>query len=284
MDEVKHRKKWGNWQILLVIILPLIAGFLFSLLIPRPTIGVIHFRDEIYGYSADELITQIRYAHDHSNIKAIILIVDSPGGTVTDTEAVYMELNRLREVKPVVMMVQGMAASGAYYLASATDYIIAEPSALVGNVGVIRSMPSTPSVTEDIYSTGPYKLWGGPGDTFVHEMELMKKAFLSAIKLGRGDRLKAADEIILRGQIWPGSEALRLGLIDELGSQSAAYEKTAKLAKIAHYKIVDLRDASGLPEAVSYSYFKAPDKLSQSTSVINSEFYYLYIPTTEKMP
>ncbi len=286
MAEEKSPKKWGPWQIILVFILPLILGLIFSLFIPRPKIGVIYFSDEIYNYTANELITQIRFATSNANIRAVVIVIDSPGGTVTDTEAIYMELNRLREHKPVVLMVQGMAASGAYYMASATDYIICEPSALIGNVGVIRYMPSTPSVSEGEYSTGPYKLWGGPGETFIREMDLMKQGFLQAVKLGRGERLKASDDTILRGQIWPGSVALELGLVDELGSQSRAFEKAAELSFISHYQIVDLRDESGLPEAVVYyPYYVAPvTNQEQNTFPVDAGFYFLYIPSLEQLP
>ncbi len=279
-------RKWGVWKILLIIIILLVGGFLASLFIPRPGIGVIYFSDEIYNFSANELITQIRYANNTPTIKAVVIVIDSPGGTVTDTEAVYMELTRLRENKPVVMMVQGMAASGAYYMASATDYIIAEPSSLVGNVGVIRYMPSTPSVSDQEFSTGPYKLWGGPGETFIREMELMKQGFLSAVKLGRGERLLASDEQILRGQIWPGSVALSIGLVDELGSQSRAFEKAAQLAHISHYAIVDLRESSGLAEAIAYyPYYSAPDTSQGQTLVrVDNGFYFLYIPSLEVQP
>jgi protease IV len=271
-------KKWGAADWAVMVVFPLIVGIFLSLLIQQPILGVIHFSDEIYGNSANELITQFRYAYDHPEIRAVVIVIDSPGGTVTDTEAIYMELSRLRTKKPVVMMVQGMAASGAYYLSSASSYIIAEPSALVGNVGVIRSMPAQPSITEDTYSTGPYKLWGGPGDTFIREMELMKQGFLQAIQIGRGNRLSISEELILRGQIWPGSEALKYGLIDELGSQSIAYDKAAQLSHITNYSIKDLRDLSGLPEASIYPfYYNAPDGTFIKTPR-EPGFYFLYIP------
>ena len=276
-------KKWGAADWAVMVILPLIAGILLSLFIQQPIIGVIHFNDEIYGNSANELITQFRYAFEHTQIRAVVIIIDSPGGTVTDTEAIYMELIRLRRKVPVVMMVQGMAASGAYYLSSAASFIITEPSALVGNVGVIRSMPGQPSIAEDTYSTGPYKLWGGPGDTFIREMELMKQDFLQAIQLGRGSRLTIPAETILRGQIWPGSEALRYGLVDQLGSQSDAYDKAAQLSHIVNYSIKDLRDLSGLPQASIYPYYyEAPDGML-SKPPREPGFYFLFIPNINEV-
>jgi len=85
-----------------------------------------------------------------------VLILDSPGGTVVDTEAIYMELTRLRQSKPVVTWVSGMAASGAFYLSSGTDYIVAVRASEVGNVGVIGYLPPSPIVLEDTISPWPY--------------------------------------------------------------------------------------------------------------------------------
>ena len=203
----------------------LIVGFLLSLLIPQPVIGVIRLNDAIYASTAKDLITQIDYARDNPKVRAVVLILDSPGGTVVDTEAVYMELARLRQAKPVVTWVSGMAASGAYYLSSGTDYIVAVPSSEVGNVGVIGYLPPSPSVLEDTISTGPYKLWGSPRDTTVREIEMLKQGFFQAVTLGRGSRLKIGPEVLLRGQIWPATEALHLGLIDKLGSETDAYDQ-----------------------------------------------------------
>ena len=218
----------------------LIVGILLSLLIPKPVIGVIRLNDAIYAGTAQDLIAQITYARQSPNIRAVVLILDSPGGTVVDTEAVYMELARLRQTKPVVTWVSGMAASGAYYMSSGTDYIVAVPSSEVGNVGVIGYLPSTPMIIEDTISTGPYKLWGSPRDTTVREIEMIKQGFFQAVTLGRGKRLKIGPEVLLRGQIWPATEALRLGLIDQLGSETDALDQAARMAHIWHYKAIDL--------------------------------------------
>jgi protease IV len=227
-------------RLLLWVIPALIAGILLSLLIPRPVIGVIRLNDAIYAATAKDLITQITYARDNPDVRAVVLILDSPGGTVVDTEAVYMELARLRQTKPVVTWVSGMAASGAFYLASGTDYIVAVPSSDVGNVGVIGYLPPSPMVIEDTISTGPYKLWGSPRDTSLREIEMIKQGFFQAVTLGRGSRLKIGPEVLLRGQIWPAGEALRSGLIDQLGSETEAYDKAASFAHLWHYQAVDL--------------------------------------------
>ena len=242
-------RKWSTW-----IALPLVIGVLIAATIPRPVIGVIRLDDAIYAQTARDMVAQINYAIDHAEVRAVVLALDSPGGTVVDTEAVYMELERLRARKPVVAAVNAMSASGSYYLSVGTDYIYAKPTSLVGNVGVIGYLPPTPFIYEDIISTGPYKLWGAPRDSDMREIEMVKQGFYQAVMLGRGDRLKIGPETLLRGQIWSGTEALRLGIIDALGTETDAIKKAASLAQVSHFKVVDLRQVSGISGA-NYSFF-----------------------------
>ncbi len=265
---------------LLWLIPALAAGFFFSLLYAQPVVGVIRLNDAIYAQTAKDLIAQIDYARQDPAVRAVVLILNSPGGTVVDTEAVYLELARLRQVKPVVTWVSGMAASGAYYLSSGTDYIVAVPSAEVGNVGVIGYLPPTPMVIEDTISTGPYKLWGSPRDTTVREIEMIKQGFFEAVTLGRGNRLKIGPETLLRGQIWPASEALRLGLVDALGSENDAFSKAARLALLWHYRTLDLYG----PAAVAASPLGAQGFFLRTASGLQlpypsmSGIYMLYVP------
>jgi protease-4 len=274
-----------NWvhirTILLWIALPLIVGILIALAIPRPVIGIIHLDTEIDSFTAQNVITQIDYARQHSEVRAVVLMVDSPGGTVADTESIYQEILDLRKTKPVVTSISGMDASGAFYLSVGTDYIIANPTSDVGNIGVIGYLPDNPTIFESIASTGPYKMWGEARDVFLREMEMIKQGFFQAVKLGRGSRLKAGPEVILSGRIWPGSEAYRLGLIDALGSQSDAYEKAAHLANVGHYQVVDLAPLAGIMPTMTPNYAytaggQANADLSKNTR--DPGLYLLYIP------
>ena len=261
------------------VIPALIVGILLSLLIPRPEIGVLQLSDVINSVTAEALMTQITYARQDPNIHAVVLIIDSPGGTVVDSEAVYLELARLRATKPVVTWVSGLAASGAYYLSSGTDYIVAVPSSEVGNVGVIANLPTAPMILEDIISTGPYKLWGSSRDTTMREAEMVKQGFLQAVTLGRGNRLKIGSDVLLRGQIWPASEAYQFGLVDQLGSETEAYNQAASMAHLWHYKITDLYAASGLSQSTSVSgFFQQTSDGSKSPYPSQAGIYMLYIP------
>lgn len=271
--------KWGRIRNgLLWIALPLVIGLLIAAFIPKPMIGVIRLSDAIYSYTAQDMNKQIDYAIEHPEIRAVVLAFDSPGGTVVDTEAVYMELTRLREKKPVVTAVNGMAASGAYYLAVNTDYIYAKPTSLVGNIGVIGYLPPTPFIIEDIISTGPYKLWGAPRDSDMRQIDMIKQSFFEAVTLGRGDRLIAGPEVIFSGQIWAGIDAVRIGIADELGSENDAYEKAAELARVANYEVVDLREAAGIAVPVyPFFFIHSPEGITLPYPN-KAGTYLLYIP------
>ena len=274
----KFELTWENIQpILLWIALPLIVGVLIAAAIPRPVIGIIHLDTAIDSYSASDMIAQIDYARQHSEVRAVVLMVDSPGGTVADTESVYMELLRLRQAKPVVTSIGTMAASGAYYLSVGTDYIIANPTSIVGNIGVIGTMPESPTIFEGLVSTGPYKLWGEPRDTFQREMEMVKQGFYQAVTLGRGDRLTIGPQVVLTGRIWLGSEAQRIGLIDALGPQSDAITMAAHLAHIGNYQVADLAALAGI-QSSSYSFFvQSPDGVTLPYPN-QTGIFLLYIP------
>ncbi|MBI5824255.1 MAG: S49 family peptidase [Chloroflexi bacterium] len=271
--------KWESIRTSLVwIALPLIVGILIAASIPQPVIGVIHLNDAIYSFTAKEMIAQIHYAVDHAEVRAVVLAFESPGGTVVDTEAVYMELSRLREKKPVVTAVNGMAASGAYYLSVNTDYIYAKPTSLVGNIGVIGYLPPAPFIIEDIISTGPYKLWGAPRDSDMRQIEMVKQGFFEAVKLGREGKLNAGPEVIFTGQIWVGIEAVRLGIADAIGTETDAAEKAASLAKVANYEIKDLYELAGLTSPAAAPFFiQSPDGMALPYPN-EAGTYLLYIP------
>src|SRR5436189_5563925 len=141
MKDSKLDLTWERARALLLWFgLPLIAGILLAAFIPQPTVGLIYLNDSINAYSARDLIAQIDYARAHPEIRAVVLVLDSPGGTVADTEAIYLELLKLRQGKPVVASINSLAASGAYYLTAGTDYAFAKPTSDVGNIGVIGYM------------------------------------------------------------------------------------------------------------------------------------------------
>ncbi len=273
--------KWEHVQRgLLWVALPLLLGILVAVsFIPKPVVGIIRLDDAIYSSTASDLLAQIEYAREHAEVKAVVLVLNSPGGTVVDTEAVYMELERLRAEKPVVASVNGMAASGAYYLAVGTDYIYAKPTSEVGNVGVIGYLPPSPFLYEDVISTGPYKLWGSPRDAYLREIDMIKGVFFDAVQKGRGDALKVGPETVLRGQLWTGVEATQLGIIDEIGTDSDAIQKAADMAHLWNFDSASLYDLAGLQTAYSNLFFQTNSDGVSLPYPAEPGLYLLFIPS-----
>ncbi len=260
---------------------PLAAGILLALLIPRPIVGTIYINQPIEAVSAREVMAQIDAARTNPAVRAVVLVLDSPGGTVADTEAIYLELARLRAAKPVVSTIGTMAASGAYYLAVGSDYVFALPTSQVGNVGVIGSLPQRPQVIEDVASTGPYKLFGGSRDSFLRQLEAIKGGFIQAVTIGRGARLKLTAEEVSRGEIYLGSEALRLGLVDALGGPSQAIGHAARLAHVSHFGVADMRDLAGLPAATTVPFFYMAEDGRATAYPLEAGLFLLYVPPAE---
>ena len=220
---------------LLLVIGCLVAKYL----IPTPEIAVIRIEGDIWG----SYTTYVRQAMDEAAndpaVRAVVLEISSPGGEVTASEDLYFEVLRLRDSKPVVAAVHEMAASGAYYIASAADQIYAKPGSAVGNIGVISFLPEPDIVDEMLFTTGPFKLSGGSQVEAIRQMEVLKETFLAAILAQREDRLKVGPEILSRGEVYLGLQAEQIGLVDKVGSKGDAVEAAARLAMLRNYEVVD---------------------------------------------
>ena len=227
--------------ILFVVILPLALGLAAApRLVPRPQVGVARLSYDIFSETAFELTQQLAYARRDPAIKAVVLVINSPGGSAAYSEELYLDVLNTRMQLPVVATVDLLAASGAYYMAAAADEIYAKPTSAVGSIGVISLLPGAVFIEEELLTTGPYKSFGGTRDSSVRQIERAKFAFLEAIKNGRGDRLQASDDLLSRAEIFSGVQALELGLIDGLISNDEAIERAAELARIANYEVVEL--------------------------------------------
>ncbi len=226
---------------LLWLFAPIIIGVILAFwLVPRPAVGIIRVNTEIYAFSADYVAKQIFEARHGPRIKAVVVQIDTPGGEVVATQAMYMEFVDLRQVMPVVGSIDSMAASCGYYTAMATDPLYAKPSSVVGNVGVWGYFPSTLGVNDTILASGPFKLTASNTAEFLREIEGIKQEFYETVAASRGLNLKISQADLLQGLAYPGREALEFGLIDAIGSQTDAIEKAAEMAKIANYDVIDL--------------------------------------------
>ena len=184
--------------------------------------------------NADFLVTGLRAAFEDVGVQAVILRINSPGGSPVQSGYVYDEIKRLRSLhpeKPLYAVISDIGASGAYYIAAAADQIYADKASLVGSIGVVASgfgfvdTLEKLGVERRLYTSGDHKGFLDPfSDEKPKEVAFWKSVlgntheqFISKVKEGRGDRLKVNDDVF-SGLIWNGEQALEMGLIDGLGS------------------------------------------------------------------
>ena len=231
-------------KVLLWVLLPILllvgVWFLARTLMPQPAVGIIRLDMEIWSLSTEYVRYQIQAAQEDSRVKAVVLLLDTPGGEVVATQNIYLELQSLRQEKPVVGSIDTMAASGGYYAAMAADPIYVRPSSSVGNVGVWAIVPDDLDVNDEIIASGPFKLTGSNREEFMREIEGIKQEFLHTVFSQRGERIKITPEELSQGLIYSGRDAARLGLVDYVGSNDDAIAEAARQAHITNYETIDL--------------------------------------------
>jgi protease-4 len=271
--------------ILFVVIVPLGLGYGLSLyLLPTPQVAVIRIEGDIWGYYTAFISQALEEAGSDPAVGAVVLDIVSPGGEVTASEGLYFDVLKLRQSKPVVASVGEMAASGAYYVAAAADEIYAKPASAVGNIGVISFLPQPEIIDEVLITTGPFKLSGGPQDEYVRQIDMLKETFLEAIYSQRADRLKVGPEVLSTGELYLGLQAQKMGLVDEVGSQTDAIAAAAQMAKLRHWRVVDR--TPDLPEEAGLALFqfdrnRTAAKVGDLPSDMPPGFYYRYVNLPE---
>ncbi|QLK88414.1 signal peptide peptidase SppA [Arsenophonus endosymbiont of Aphis craccivora] len=194
---------------------------------------------------SETTVAQIRKARLNPDIKAIVLRVNSPGGSVTASEAIRNELVAVREAnKPIVVSMGGMAASGGYWISTPANYIFASPTTLTGSIGIFGVINTfeksldTLGVYTDGVSTTPLadiSATKGINKQFSDMMQItIENGYNTFLKYVAQARHKTPAEIdkIAQGRVWIGSDALQNGLVDKLGDFDDAVNKAAELAKV----------------------------------------------------
>jgi len=179
--------------------------------------------------------------------------VDSPGGSALTSELIWREIEIAKKSKPVVVSMGNVAASGGYYIACNADKIIAEPTTITGSIGVFGAIPNMTELSKKIgINTSIIKTHDNAGEysvfkpldptlraTITESIENIYTTFVTRVAVGRKMTFAQVDEIA-QGRVWTGTEALELGLVDQLGGLDTALAEAAKLAKIKKYKILNL--------------------------------------------
>jgi protease-4 len=224
----------------------------------KPRVGVVVASGEILDgdqppgtVGGDSTARLIRQARLDKNIKAVVLRVNSPGGSVMASEEIYRELLALRAAgKPVIVSMSTLAASGGYYISAPADEIWASPATLTGSIGIFAIIPTIDKtlgkvgVTVDGVGTTPLA-----GQLRIDRPMSDDSRALLQSQIGRGyeeflsrvsaGRKKTREEIdaIAQGRVWAGTDAKRLGLVDELGSFDDAVKSAARRAKLTDYQL-----------------------------------------------
>lgn len=202
---------------------------------------------------ADQVSTSLRKAFTESKAKAIILRINSPGGSPVQSAYIYDEIRRLRGVYPdkkVYAVVVDLCASGGYYAAVAADEIYANPSSIIGSIGVLMQNLGVVDLTKKI-GVEQRTLYAGKNKLFLDPMSperpeqvqfaqtllnQIHQHFIKAVKEGRGKRLKPNDEMFT-GLFWTGEQALPMGLIDGFGSAGFVAREVIGIEDIIDYTV-----------------------------------------------
>ncbi len=229
-------------------------------------------------------------ARDKS-VKAVVLRVNSPGGSAYASEQIWHQVMELRKVKPVVVSMGSYAASGGYYISCPANWIVAEPTTLTGSIGIFGMFPDASGLLKeklglkfDEVKTNKYALFGTMSRPFsADEMAHLERYIDRGYKLFRqrvadGRKLKVDQvEQVAQGHVWLGQAAIKIGLVDELGGVDAALRKAAKLAKLSKWHTATypelpdyLSQLLGLQEAAQSDYLD--EQLRQSLGIYYEPF------------
>lgn len=198
-----------------------------------------------------QILTKIR---KDDNIKAVVLRVNSPGGSAMASESIWRELELLEEAKkPLVISMGDYAASGGYYLASAGDTILAEENTLTGSIGVFSTIPNAQKllndklgITFDTVKTGQFSTGISPffqlspaeQRLLQRHTDQMYQTFLKRVADNRNMTIEQVNEIA-QGRVWTGEAAVKVGLVDKIGGLEEAIQIAAHMAKLENYRVTE---------------------------------------------
>lgn len=205
---------------------------------PRGTVG------------GDTVASLLRQARNDDKVKAVVLRVDSPGGSAFASEVIRNEVETLKEAgKPVVVSMSSLAASGGYWISMSADKIVAQPTTLTGSIGIFSVITTFEKgfnklgISTDGVGTSPFSgdgittgLSTGASEAFQLGIEHGYKRFISLVGSNRDMSLDEVDKVA-QGRVWTGQDALSFGLVDQMGDFDDAVKLAAKLAEVENYEI-----------------------------------------------
>jgi len=210
----------------------------------------------LYGEGSPTIMGQetmnkaLQSAREDRNVKAVVLRINSPGGSALTSDLIWREVEKTAKEKPVVVSISDVAASGGYYIATPATYIFAQPTSITGSIGVFGTLPNASELAEQwgvssyTLSTHERSATYSPlrplSDTFRAELtegiEQTYQTFLERVASGRSMSIESVDAIA-QGRVYLAPKALELGLVDEIGTLDDAINKAAELAAIDEFKL-----------------------------------------------
>jgi len=246
--EQRRKRRWGIFfkslgflYVFVIIALYVLPDFKQGFTSSKDTkyVGLINIQGMIADNepaSSDRIVGSLRRAFEYKETTAIIMRINSPGGSPVQSGYIYDEIKRLRAKYPskkIYAVISDLGASGAYYIASAADEIYADKASLVGSIGVTAATFGYVDVMKKVgverrtYTAGAHKSFLDPfspmkkseTEFWQNVLNVTHQQFINSVKQGRGERLKYQENPeIFSGLIWSGEQALELGLVDGLGS------------------------------------------------------------------
>ncbi|ADV45099.1 signal peptide peptidase SppA [Bacteroides helcogenes] len=203
------------------------------------------------GINSEKVIKDLRKLKDDKDVKAVVLRVNSPGGSAYGSEQIWYAVSELKKKKPVIVSMGDYAASGGYYISCNADTIVAEPTTLTGSIGIFGMFPNAKGLADkigisfDVVKTNRYSDFGmitrpmNEGEKGLLQMYINQgyDTFLARCSEGRGISKEELDKIA-QGRVWTGSKAKELGLVDELGGIDRALEIAIAKAGTDTYTIM----------------------------------------------
>lgn len=211
--------------------------------------GVVAMPSRENVIDAQKVCADLQDLAKDKDVKAVVLRVNSPGGSAYASEQIWHQVMELKKVKPVVVSMGSYAASGGYYISCPANWIVAEPNTLTGSIGIFGMFPDVSGLLReklglkfDEVKTNKYALFGTRSRPFTaDELSHLESYIDRGYKLFRqrvadGRRLKVDQvEQVAQGHVWLGQDALRVGLVDQLGGVEVALRKAAQLAKLTQW-------------------------------------------------
>lgn len=228
---------------LLVVVLALVVGLLlapvafFGATSDPAQVAVVPVAGAIDGPNEQQISAQLTQARENPDVEAVVLLINSGGGSAVASEELYLEISRTADAMPVVAAVDAGALSGAYFAAAPADEIYAKPASQVGSVGVIVAAPPDIEPQDLLITTGPSKTVPDDQRSFQYGVEEISNAFANAVMEHRADEMQLTRAELTEAGTFTGTTANELGLVDRIGDRQQATAKAAQLAGLEEYSV-----------------------------------------------